>query len=107
MRPKARNSEPELRGEIEYLLEHKEPDFERGEQVGTAWTAEAIADELAEPVKDVKRALRELHEEGKVIIRRLRSGHILWKLPDVNHDRWQAFAGPGAKLGLRVALQRF
>lgn len=107
MRTRVRDSEPSLRGEIEYLLEHREPDFDRGEQTATAWTAKAIAEELGASVKAVSRELTLLRQEGKVTIRVLRSGHVLWKLVDVHHEKWQAFAGPGARLGLRVALQSF
>lgn len=104
MRARPRDAEPSLRGEIEYVLEHREPDFYRGEQVGTAWTVDALAAELGAKPKDVRRELYALRQEGKVTVRQLRSGHILWKLIDIHHDKWQAFAGPGA-LGSRVALQ--
>jgi biotin operon repressor len=107
MRSRVRDSEPSLRGEIEYLLSNRAPDFDRGEQVGTAWTAKAIAEELGAELDEVKAELRSLREEGVVTIRQLRSGHVLWKLTDIHHDKWQAFAGPGAALGSRVALQRF
>lgn len=107
MRPRTRDSEPSLRGEIEYLLQHREPDFDRGEQVGTAWTAKAIAAELDASPKTVWKELMALKEEGRVTVRQLRSGHVLWKLTDIHHEKWQAFAGPGAQLGLRVALQSY
>jgi len=98
MRSVARTSEPSLRGEIEYLLANREPDFDRGECVGTAWTVEAIADELREDPEAIRTELQKLRREGRVTYRRPRSGHVLWKLTDDLHDKWQAFTGPGARL---------
>lgn len=95
MRPRTRDSEPSLRGEVEYLLEHKEPDFERGVAVATAWTARALANELSVSLREIAPVLRELRQEGRVTIRKLRSGEVLWKLTDIHHEKWQAFAGPG------------
>jgi hypothetical protein len=92
-----RDSEPTLRGEIVYLLQNREPDFERGSMVGTAWTVEAIAEEIDSPVEDIQAELTQLKSEGVVTYRRPRSGHVLWKLTDQHHDKWQAFAGPGAR----------
>jgi biotin operon repressor len=94
MRTNVRNSEPTLRGEIEYLLQNRAPDFERDcALVGTAWTAEAIAEELSASTKAVQRELQILQREGRVTTRRPRSGHTLWKLTDDLHEAWQAFAG--------------
>jgi hypothetical protein len=98
MRARVRDSEPSLRGEIEYLLNNREPDFERGENVGTAWTARAIAKELDASLVEVQAELTSLRKEGIVTIRQPRSGDVLWKLTDQHHDKWQAFAGPGAQL---------
>ena len=98
MSARARTSEPSLRGEIEYLLRNRAPDFERGEMVGTAWTVAAIADELAVDPSEVRPELQNLRREGRVTTRRHRSGVVLWKLTDDLHDKWQAFAGPGARL---------
>lgn len=99
MRAKARDSEPSLRGEIEYLLQNREPDFERGDTVGTAWTVQAIADELDASPREIQRELTDLRKEGRVTIRVMRrTGVVLWKLTDDLHERWQAFAGPGARL---------
>lgn len=98
MSARARTSEPSLRGEIEYLLQNRAPDFERAELVGTAWTVEAIAEELAADPSAIRSELQKLRREGRVTIRRHRSGVVLWKLTDDLHDKWQAFAGPGARL---------
>ena len=103
---KARDSEPTLRGEIEYLLEHREPDFERGEAVATAWTVAALAEELGEDAADVRTALRELIQEGRVTTRRPRSGEVLYKLTDIHHDKWQAFSGPGRHHSTQNPLTR-
>lgn len=89
-----RDSEPSLRGEIEYLLQNREPDFERDcALVGTAWTVEAIAEELGASKKAVQLELSKLHREGRVTTRRPRNGLVLWKLTDDLHEAWQAFAG--------------
>lgn len=95
----SRSFEPDLRGEIEYLLQNRAPDFERGENVATAWTVDALAEELGADAKDVQHELRELRKEGRVTIRVMkRTGVVLWKLTDDLHDKWQAFAGPGVRL---------
>jgi hypothetical protein len=94
----SRTTEPDLRGEIDYLLQNRAPDFERGEMVGTAWTAYAIAHELGVTEKEVRRELTLLHQEGRVTYRRDRSNKTFWKLTDDLHEKWQAFAGPGVRL---------
>lgn len=95
---RVRDSEPSLRGEIEYLLQNRQPDFERdGECVGTAWTAEAIATEIDAEVPAVTRELHTLMQEGRVTFRRPRSGHTLWKLTDDLHAKWQEFSGKGMR----------
>jgi hypothetical protein len=95
MSARAHASEPDLRGEIEYLLQNRAPDFERGEHVATAWTVPAIATELGASRKAVALELRKLRTEGRVTIRIMkRTGEVLWKLTDDLHDKWQAFAGP-------------
>jgi hypothetical protein len=93
-RTNARDAEPTLRGEIVYLLQHRLPDFERGENVATAWTVKAIADEIDASVEDVQSELSTMQTEGVVTTRRPRTGHVLYKLTDSNHDKWQAFSGP-------------
>jgi len=94
MRTRVREPEPSLRGEIEYLLEHREPDFDRGEDVATAWTAEALAEELGAKTQNVRRVLTELVEAGIATFRQHRpTGAMLFKLKDIHHDRWQEFTG--------------
>ena len=87
-------SEPSLRGEIEYLLGNRQPDFERDcALVATAWTVEALAEELRADPQDIQQELYKLMQEGRVLFRMPRSGERLWKLTDDNHQRWQAFSG--------------
>lgn len=95
----ARTPEPDLRGEIEYLLANRGPDFERGHTVATAWTVEAIAKAVDASRSAVKRELEQLVKEGRITSRLHRpSGKVLWKLTDEYDVRWAAFAGPAARI---------
>ena len=76
-----------------YVLQNRQPDFERCELVGTAWTVEALADEIGADPKAIQQELTQLQREGQVTTRRPRSGEWLWKLADDNHEKWQAFSG--------------
>jgi hypothetical protein len=102
MSKRVRGPEPSLRGEIEYLLQNRAPDFEREcALVGTAWTVKAIAEELGQDTEAgrdaIQRELYSLSQEGRVTYRRHRSGKTLWKLTDDLHEKWQAFAGNGLR----------
>lgn len=98
MSQRGNTSEPSLRGEIEYLLNNRMPDAERDcAMIGTAWTLEAIAQELGADPEAVHRELNGLQREGRVHTRRPRSGEVLYKLTDDLHDQWQVFSGAGLR----------
>jgi hypothetical protein len=85
-----------LRGEIENVLARK---IDGVPVAGTVpWLTAELGGTGQAAESMVLTELVALQREGRVTIRRLKSGHTVWKLTDEHFTKWQALAGPHANL---------